>query len=176
MYVIHRVPQWCMPSLQKAGCSPLQSQERISWQLLWVRTPLLLPHSLCRQGWEGSGKPLADSERILRDFMLVCIGPGTPQELMTIRRCCQASAGTPGTPLLHPWVSSGLCSQRRAAAALTHTLNLLSVPQTSSSEAWSPFCMIRLRTSTRGTALVREENPCYICDESQVNPSVETMM
>ena len=89
---------------EKADWSLFSHREKDVWWLLWVRAPLL-PHSLCRWGWEGSGKPLADSEQILRDFLLVGlhIGPGTPQELVSIRVVVRHLLVLQ-VPFLHPHV------------------------------------------------------------------------
>ena len=136
----------------------------------------LLPHSLCRWGWEGPGKPLVVSEQILRDFLLVGlrIGLGTPQELVSSRVVVR-HLPVLQVPLPHPHLG-----QQPSRIAKDTVLprnkhpHLLSAPQTSSSGARSPFHMIRLRTSTRRPALGMLCPPLGIA--LQVRPRVGTMM
>ena len=69
----------------------------------------LLPHSLCRWGWEGPGKPLVVSEQILHDFLLagLCIGPGTLQELVSSRVVVR-HLPVLQVPLMHPHLGQQL--------------------------------------------------------------------
>jgi hypothetical protein len=69
----------------------------------------LLPHSLCRWGWEGHAKPLVDSEWILHDFLLagLCTGLVTTQELEASRVVVR-HLPVLQVPLMHPHLGQQL--------------------------------------------------------------------